>query len=382
MTYDSQQTHENLGQVSASDMDIDVRYIDLFQGEDSYYISDYVCYFSKNLSEEEEDELAEKAPEELLKLLEDRVYNHVEEWIDDLPYNDLKILKELIKEGRIEAPITYQDTLLEKLSLIDRSLDPEHPEFIIFDDVKNAIAPYLDAAIEKKEKNNEGFLESLLNGLLNIVGRIKEYKAREVIKSLLPQANIKFGPEDVDRFFDHSMIVKYSRGAYVCQSDGDLYSYLADVTEWEEEVRDEVTPFYPTDIADVIAHGEYPYFRPHRTAEQAFYSLFVGTFEYKPVDARSCLTYYYTKLQEPEYTVKEMLHEIAEENSFGSLNQANFILDILVKFSNGIPKFILKGNTSSEVSGMQHSVLQKIGRNDPCPCGSGKKYKKCCGQGS
>jgi preprotein translocase subunit SecA len=24
--------------------------------------------------------------------------------------------------------------------------------------------------------------------------------------------------------------------------------------------------------------------------------------------------------------------------------------------------------------------VTKIGRNDPCPCGSGKKYKKCCGQ--
>lgn len=22
--------------------------------------------------------------------------------------------------------------------------------------------------------------------------------------------------------------------------------------------------------------------------------------------------------------------------------------------------------------------MKKIGRNDPCPCGSGKKYKKCC----
>ena len=22
--------------------------------------------------------------------------------------------------------------------------------------------------------------------------------------------------------------------------------------------------------------------------------------------------------------------------------------------------------------------MQKIGRNDPCPCGSGKKFKKCC----
>ncbi|MCP8321802.1 MAG: SEC-C domain-containing protein, partial [archaeon] len=29
---------------------------------------------------------------------------------------------------------------------------------------------------------------------------------------------------------------------------------------------------------------------------------------------------------------------------------------------------------SAKVSG------KKIGRNDPCPCGSGKKYKKCCGR--
>ena len=26
------------------------------------------------------------------------------------------------------------------------------------------------------------------------------------------------------------------------------------------------------------------------------------------------------------------------------------------------------------------TAKQKIGRNDPCPCGSGKKYKKCCGK--
>lgn len=24
--------------------------------------------------------------------------------------------------------------------------------------------------------------------------------------------------------------------------------------------------------------------------------------------------------------------------------------------------------------------VKKIGRNEPCPCGSGKKYKKCCGR--
>ena len=25
-----------------------------------------------------------------------------------------------------------------------------------------------------------------------------------------------------------------------------------------------------------------------------------------------------------------------------------------------------------------HRKLIDVGRNDPCPCGSGKKYKKCC----
>ena len=31
----------------------------------------------------------------------------------------------------------------------------------------------------------------------------------------------------------------------------------------------------------------------------------------------------------------------------------------------------------------QETVMRatpKVGRNDPCPCGSGKKYKNCCGR--
>ena len=28
----------------------------------------------------------------------------------------------------------------------------------------------------------------------------------------------------------------------------------------------------------------------------------------------------------------------------------------------------------------EHRMTNKPNRNDPCPCGSGKKYKKCCGQ--
>ena len=31
-------------------------------------------------------------------------------------------------------------------------------------------------------------------------------------------------------------------------------------------------------------------------------------------------------------------------------------------------------------SGTIHNENRKVGRNNPCPCGSGKKYKQCCGR--
>ena len=43
----------------------------------------------------------------------------------------------------------------------------------------------------------------------------------------------------------------------------------------------------------------------------------------------------------------------------------------------------VKGNTNEvkeNTSGKTIKKAKKVGRNDPCPCGSGKKYKQCCGK--
>ena len=55
------------------------------------------------------------------------------------------------------------------------------------------------------------------------------------------------------------------------------------------------------------------------------------------------------------------------------------------------PREALDGKKPSELLGeaglfpqkveTRRREAPKIGRNDPCPCGSGKKYKKCCGKG-
>ncbi|WP_250657833.1 YchJ family protein [Alkalimarinus coralli] len=45
-----------------------------------------------------------------------------------------------------------------------------------------------------------------------------------------------------------------------------------------------------------------------------------------------------------------------------------------------VSRFEKVGNQWFYLDGDVESAGQtKVGRNDPCPCGSGKKYKKCCG---
>ena len=38
------------------------------------------------------------------------------------------------------------------------------------------------------------------------------------------------------------------------------------------------------------------------------------------------------------------------------------------------------GDDTARPRTVRKTAAQKVGRNDPCPCGSGKKYKKCCGK--
>ncbi len=39
----------------------------------------------------------------------------------------------------------------------------------------------------------------------------------------------------------------------------------------------------------------------------------------------------------------------------------------------------MAGGGEAMAAPTQHRSGEKVGRNDPCPCGSGKKYKKCHG---
>jgi len=87
-------------------------------------------------------------------------------------------------------------------------------------------------------------------------------------------------------------------------------------------------------------------------------------------------------------TMELMLEELANIGvEFENLAQINEMIKHIVPVVNVTRKWINKGYTMQELSphtfdektGQKVKVLD-IGRNEPCPCGSGKKYKKCCGR--
>ena len=59
------------------------------------------------------------------------------------------------------------------------------------------------------------------------------------------------------------------------------------------------------------------------------------------------------------------------------------VLKLVINVSNNTRKWANKGFTANEISKevLNDNAMKKVvGRNDPCICGSGKKYKKCCGK--
>ncbi len=55
--------------------------------------------------------------------------------------------------------------------------------------------------------------------------------------------------------------------------------------------------------------------------------------------------------------------------------------DVITMALDGLCEYFapLRARAADERVSTHRRVEPKVGRNDPCPCGSGKKFKKCCG---
>lgn len=84
----------------------------------------------------------------------------------------------------------------------------------------------------------------------------------------------------------------------------------------------------------------------------------------------------------------DLLGCLQEDLDMSDMALAQKLVDALMSLVNDTRLWELKGHSPNEVSALSKPSPAaapespgpvKAGRNDPCPCGSGKKYKKCCG---
>ncbi len=92
--------------------------------------------------------------------------------------------------------------------------------------------------------------------------------------------------------------------------------------------------------------------------------------------------HYAIVLEAPMQRLLDLFVEYGVELSAGELHT---ISKLLVELSNHTRLWSNNGHTPSELAGRPPVVgradhKSPDGRNNPCPCGSGKKYKRCCGR--
>ena len=145
-------------------------------------------------------------------------------------------------------------------------------------------------------------------------------------------------------------------------------------------------PRYVPEKAEFLKYADPDYYE--RTSEAALmreYLLQDAGLEPNLVDEVLLELHFAIVLEARPQQLLDILRDYEVPLSGGHMQ---IVLDILTGMANGTRLWSNNGFTPNELFERYErrhlrklpSKVVKIGRNDPCPCGSGKKYKKCCGR--
>lgn len=181
----------------------------------------------------------------------------------------------------------------------------------------------------------------------------------------------------------------------VCRINGEGFSNMrvfdAKRITQEHRMRNDLD-FYPFTKEQLLNAGE-PDFVERNKSYVQFVNFLIKHYAINKQEADSlaedCV--YATRIG---HGPKEVMQFLSNRLEFESTEMMQNVMDRAVHLMNNTREWFLKGYMSSELfakeklqplpankSDTKADKKQiKTGRNEPCPCGSGEKYKKCCGR--
>ena len=169
---------------------------------------------------------------------------------------------------------------------------------------------------------------------------------------------------------------------------GMRYYALLDAEKLEnQQLERDSLDFAPLGYEQVYNAGEENYIES-TSQYQAFAQYLMKECGYEVLRAADVVGEIYILLQNSG-DINEAADYLSGLGLMEDTEKAKVLLMLTAAFNNSTRMWRLKGYTPDELSandegGNLGKVIpfgrheQKAGRNDPCPCGSGKKYKKCC----
>ena len=147
-------------------------------------------------------------------------------------------------------------------------------------------------------------------------------------------------------------------------------------------------PRYIPDRFEFLKYAQYDYYE-HNEHTGKFIRFLMNDMGKSAEVAEEIVAgiHYACAVEAPTQTIFQILNEYQVNID---TNQLSPLLSLIKNLSNHTRLWSNNGHTPHEIHrtsqlGVKQQVSArtkqtKIGRNDPCPCGSGKKYKKCCGR--
>lgn len=394
--------------------------------------------FSEELGFDIDESISEK---EFRKQYAQALKDNVVRVMSMLPISELKLLEHLKKNPKpgntLDCYEDYCSKLMVIYGLAGEWWDEDENYYIwVPDDLWQMMKPHVEEVLADPHVQHRATIENTILGLANLYGQVNlGFVEKELIR-LGQVQTIEGAKVAVSACMDDSLLLKFTQhqtGRLIDEPSEDTLLFLSPYgwdmpSELDDEIKKRESlakDYHLFTIVEVMYAAVMPMPLIANPMHNAFFSLLTDDLNYNDwLASEICHGLWYREMHKYEedfeeedpgqYFREEVLYDYDSSDSL--FRKAMKLLD---DYLNNMPHWQLKGHTPMEVHGLlseedkavkrkrQESrsyhdddyispkdwmanlgvtmpiiAEKKPGRNDPCPCGSGKKYKNCCGRGN
>lgn len=321
--------------------------------------------------------------EELIKKLNQIYDKEIERLNVVINIQIYDLIKKLVEsdENGIDIGIEYEPEVdfLENTLIIDELVIDEEKTHIKFNEkMKDRFAKFINKKNETYIKMNQTIVNLMIN-ITEAYGIIEDHEMLKMINRFL-----KSEIEMEYIYFLTDFQIDLRNEITIVDSEDESY-FMSDFVHSPEEIiyeRLNSDLSYKNYTIEELQNNTPRTILERKEAQDVLNFFKKKKIEFAEEATMIIIIYIMTA---PKFEIKEFMQLIKID--FDNLEDADEYLQLIMKLHNRIPHYSLYGYSPEELfknrleqeqKEKEKKKKTKIGRNDPCPCGSGKKYKNCC----